>query len=148
MLIAAGLDCFRINCAHDGPEVWGGQASRAEVTGAAMSQRADCVMLDKGPQLVEAVQFLRGILARMDRHQAKKSPKAGTAQIVETRLMSLPACPRPKKPPPSDGSPPHRAAQGLPQSAAQSAGAGPGPRDIWDFGERKTGRVLAHSLKA
>jgi pyruvate kinase len=52
-----------------------GQASRAEVTDAAMSQRAECVMLNKGPHVVEAVTFLRGILTRMDRHQSKKSPR-------------------------------------------------------------------------
>ena len=52
-----------------------GQASRAEVTDAAMSQRAECVMLNKGPHVADAVRFLRGILSRMDRHQAKKSPR-------------------------------------------------------------------------
>jgi pyruvate kinase len=54
-----------------------GQASRAEVTDAAMSQRAECVMLNKGPHVAEAVTFLRDILTRMDRHQAKKSPRLG-----------------------------------------------------------------------
>jgi len=54
-----------------------GQASRAEVTDAAMSQRAECVMLNKGPHVVEAVAFLRGVLGRMDRHQSKKSPRLG-----------------------------------------------------------------------
>ena len=52
-----------------------GQASRAEVTDGAMSQRAECVMLNKGPHVADAVRFLRGILARMDRHQDKKSPR-------------------------------------------------------------------------
>ncbi|MCF1708538.1 pyruvate kinase [Tabrizicola sp. J26] len=52
-----------------------GQASRAEVTDAAMGQRAECVMLNKGPHVVEAVRFLRGILGRMDRHQMKKSAR-------------------------------------------------------------------------
>lgn len=54
-----------------------GQASRAEVTDAAMSQRAECVMLNKGPYVVEAVRFLTGILARMDRHQSKKRARLG-----------------------------------------------------------------------
>jgi pyruvate kinase len=58
-----------------------GQASRAEVTDAAMSQRADCVMLNKGPHVLEAVAFLRGILARMDRHQTKKSPRLGALAV-------------------------------------------------------------------
>jgi len=54
-----------------------GSASRAEVTDAAMSQRAECVMLNKGPHLTEAVAFLDGILRRMDRHQLKKSAQLG-----------------------------------------------------------------------
>ncbi|WP_259444849.1 pyruvate kinase [Neotabrizicola shimadae] len=49
-----------------------GQASRAEITDAAMSQRAECVMLNKGAHQAEAVSFLRDILMRMDRHQDKK----------------------------------------------------------------------------
>lgn len=54
-----------------------GQASRAEMTDAAMSQRAECVMLNKGPHLAEAVSFLRDVLMRMDRHTNKKSPRLG-----------------------------------------------------------------------
>lgn len=49
-----------------------GAPSRAEATDAAMAQRAECVMLNKGPFLLEAVGFLRDVLARMDRHQSKK----------------------------------------------------------------------------
>jgi pyruvate kinase len=49
-----------------------GAPSRAETTDAAMAQRAECVMLNKGPYLPEAVAFLRDVLARMDRHQSKK----------------------------------------------------------------------------
>ncbi|MDT8856053.1 pyruvate kinase [Paracoccaceae bacterium Fryx2] len=58
-----------------------GQASRAEVTDAAMSQRAECVMLNKGPHVVAAVTFLRGILARMDRHHDKKSPRLAPLRV-------------------------------------------------------------------
>jgi pyruvate kinase len=50
-----------------------GSASRAETTDAAMGQRAECVMLNKGPHLAQAVLFLDQILRRMDRHQSKKS---------------------------------------------------------------------------
>lgn len=52
-----------------------GMATRAETTDAAMAQRAECVMLNKGPHLVEAVGFLDDILRRMDRHQSKKSAR-------------------------------------------------------------------------
>ncbi|HKM67694.1 MAG TPA: pyruvate kinase [Candidatus Acidoferrum sp.] len=49
-----------------------GVPSRAEVTDAAMSARAECVMLNKGPHIVESVHFLRGIHERMKFHQEKK----------------------------------------------------------------------------
>jgi pyruvate kinase len=50
-----------------------GRPSRAEVTDAAMSQRAECVMLNKGPHVDEAIVALDGILRRMSRHQRKKT---------------------------------------------------------------------------
>ena len=57
-----------------------GLPSRAETTDAAMSQRADCVMLNKGPFLVEAISFLSDVLRRMDRHQHKKTSRLGPLQ--------------------------------------------------------------------
>ncbi|HET9269679.1 MAG TPA: pyruvate kinase [Vicinamibacterales bacterium] len=51
-----------------------GLPSRAEVTDAAMAHRAECVMLNKGPYIVEAVKALDDILRRMHGHQAKKQP--------------------------------------------------------------------------
>lgn len=50
-----------------------GQATRAEITDAAMSARAECVMLNKGPYVLEAVASLTDILSRMRGHQSKKS---------------------------------------------------------------------------
>ncbi|MGD0882984.1 MAG: pyruvate kinase [Acidimicrobiales bacterium] len=50
-----------------------GQPSRAEVTDAAMAQRAECVMLNKGPHIDEAIVVLDDILRRMSRHQRKKA---------------------------------------------------------------------------
>ena len=55
-----------------------GVASRAEMTDAAMAQGAECVMLNKGPYLAEGVAFLRDVLARMDRHFAKKFVRFGS----------------------------------------------------------------------
>lgn len=49
-----------------------GQASRAEVTDAAMAVRAECVMLNKGPFIAEAITTLDSILVRMQDHQHKK----------------------------------------------------------------------------
>lgn len=49
-----------------------GLPSRAEVTDAAMSGRAECVMLNKGEHIVQTVRFLVDILQRMEAHQHKK----------------------------------------------------------------------------
>ena len=49
-----------------------GQPSRAEVTDAAMAQRAECVMLNKGPFINEAISMLADILGRMKNHTQKK----------------------------------------------------------------------------
>ena len=49
-----------------------GVPSRAEVTDAAMGGRSECVMLNKGPHMVEALRALDNILRRMQAHQAKK----------------------------------------------------------------------------
>lgn len=54
-----------------------GAPTRAETTDAAMSQRAECVMLNKGPHLAKTVAFLDRVLHRMDRHQSKKSALLG-----------------------------------------------------------------------
>jgi len=51
-----------------------GRPSRAEVTDAAMAQRAECVMLNKGPHIDTAISVLDDILRRMSRHQRKKTP--------------------------------------------------------------------------
>jgi pyruvate kinase len=58
-----------------------GVPSRAEITDAAMAHRAECVMLNKGPHVVKAVQVLDDILQRMEAHQTKK-----TAMLRELRL--------------------------------------------------------------
>ena len=52
-----------------------GAPSRAEITDAAMGERAECVMLNKGPHLAQAVHMLDDILRRMEAHQSKKSAR-------------------------------------------------------------------------
>jgi pyruvate kinase len=48
-----------------------GAPSRAEITDAAASQRADCVMLNKGPFILSAIKVLDDILVRMGEVQQK-----------------------------------------------------------------------------
>jgi len=52
-----------------------GIPSRAEMTDAAMAQQAECVMLNKGPFVAEAVTMLDDVLTRMQAHQLKKTPQ-------------------------------------------------------------------------
>jgi pyruvate kinase len=52
-----------------------GRPSRAEMTDAAMAERAECVMLNKGPYIREAVHILDDVLQRMAAHQSKKTPQ-------------------------------------------------------------------------
>jgi len=61
-----------------------GMPSRAEVTDAAMAHRAECVMLNKGPYIVQAVQVLDDILGRMHGHQAKKRSMLRELQLVSS----------------------------------------------------------------
>ena len=51
-----------------------GLPSRAEITDAAMGGRAECVMLNKGPHILDAMRTLDDILRRMQAHQSKKRP--------------------------------------------------------------------------
>ncbi|MFA7399462.1 MAG: pyruvate kinase [Sideroxydans sp.] len=51
-----------------------GLPSRAEVSDAALAIRAECVMLNKGPYILETVRFLCGVLDRMSGHQIKNRP--------------------------------------------------------------------------
>jgi pyruvate kinase len=48
-----------------------GIPSRAEITDAAMGERAECVMLNKGRYILEAARALATILTRMQTHQRK-----------------------------------------------------------------------------
>jgi pyruvate kinase len=48
-----------------------GLPSRSEVTDAAMSVRAECVMLNKGPYIGQAIRFLADVSRRMAHHSQK-----------------------------------------------------------------------------
>jgi len=61
----------------------GGLPSRAEVTDAAMAGRAECVMLNKGPFIREALCFLTDVLGRMGEHQHKKSSRLRKLRVLD-----------------------------------------------------------------
>ena len=66
-----------------------GRPSRAEISDAAMSQRADCVMLNKGPHILAAIRMLDDILRRMQPHQFKKTSRMRKLSISDQPELSL-----------------------------------------------------------
>jgi len=61
-----------------------GRPSRAEISDAAMSQRADCVMLNKGPYILATIRMLDNILRRMQGHQYKKTARLGKLSFADS----------------------------------------------------------------
>ena len=55
-----------------------GNPARAEISDAAMSERAECAMLNKGPYINDAVTVLDSILRRMTDHHYKKNALLGS----------------------------------------------------------------------
>lgn len=66
-----------------------GLPSRAEITDAAMGERAECVMLNKGPHVVLAVRTLDDILQRMRLHQTKKQSMLRPLQLSHPFMSVL-----------------------------------------------------------
>lgn len=50
-----------------------GQPTRGEMTDAVMAGRAECVMLNKGPNVDKTISTLQSLLQRMNDHQSKKT---------------------------------------------------------------------------
>jgi pyruvate kinase len=60
-----------------------GAPSRAEVSDAVMSSRAECVMLNKGPHIVRTVEFLSDIQGRMEEHYDKRMALLRRLSVAE-----------------------------------------------------------------
>lgn len=67
-----------------------GTPSRSEITDAAMGVRAECVMLNKGSYIVEAVRTLDDILQRMQDHQLKKRSMLRKLGVAEEFAGGVP----------------------------------------------------------
>jgi pyruvate kinase len=63
----------------------GGMPSRAEVSDAAMSSRAECVMLNKGPYIRETLRFLTSVLERIEEHHHKKTSRLRKLQVARRK---------------------------------------------------------------
>jgi len=60
-----------------------GAATRAEITDAAMGVRAECVMLNKGAHILEAIGTLDDLLVRMQAHRSKKHDLLRKLNVAE-----------------------------------------------------------------
>lgn len=65
-----------------------GIPTRGEMTDAAMAARAECVMLNKGAAVAEAVNVLDHLMSRMDEHMTKKTP---TLRALKSWTYPVPA---------------------------------------------------------
>lgn len=72
-----------------------GTPNRAEVTDAAMAERAECVMLNKGPHIIPAVTLLDDVLTRMQGHVTKKTPQLRALRSWRHVAAGQDAAPKP-----------------------------------------------------
>lgn len=80
------------------PDIWATQVlenlakkglpSRAEITDAATAQRAECVMLNKGPHILRAIRLLDVILKGTQAYQEKKAPLLPALEVSGTELVA------------------------------------------------------------
>ena len=78
-------EILKICSAAHVPDIWAtqvlenlakkGRPSRAEITDAAMAQRADCIMLNKGPHIISAINMLDEIIRAMQKTTDSRKPK-------------------------------------------------------------------------
>jgi len=83
------------------PAIWGTQVleklakkglpTRAEVTDAAMSSRAECVMLNKGAYVEEAVRFLVDVVPRIRDHVVKKRALLRRLNVADSPGLAVSA---------------------------------------------------------
>lgn len=66
-----------------------GIPTRAEISDAALSAQAECVMLNKGPNIRAAVRLLQGILTRMEGHATKRKSELRALNVARAGLERL-----------------------------------------------------------
>jgi len=60
-----------------------GRPSRAEITDASMSQRAECVMLNKGPHIIRTISLLKEIISKQNEYFTKQAPLLPKIKVSE-----------------------------------------------------------------
>ncbi len=66
-----------------------GVATRAEISDAALSAQAECVMLNKGPNILSAVRTLKEIITKMAAHSSKKKSTLRPLSVATNALKKI-----------------------------------------------------------
>lgn len=66
-----------------------GIPTRAEISDAARGARAECVMLNKGPYINDAIRVLGNVLERMEAHSSKKKDSLRALSIAKKSIKHL-----------------------------------------------------------
>ncbi|SHG03791.1 pyruvate kinase [Arenibacter palladensis] len=66
-----------------------GMATRAEISDATISAQAECVMLNKGPFIVEATKTLKNVLQRMEAHSQKSKKTLRALKVAKMGLKNI-----------------------------------------------------------
>jgi len=66
-----------------------GMATRAEISDATISAQAECVMLNKGPYIVEATKTLKNVLLRMEAHSQKSKNTLRALKVAKKGLTNI-----------------------------------------------------------
>ncbi|MCO6489025.1 MAG: pyruvate kinase [Phaeodactylibacter sp.] len=66
-----------------------GIPTRAEISDAAQGAQAECVMLNKGPYITEAIRTLKDILTRMEAHSFKKKGALRALNVAKNSMAEL-----------------------------------------------------------
>ena len=66
-----------------------GIPTRAEISDAAKAAQAECVMLNKGPYINNAIQVLKNILIRMSGHSFKKKNELRALNVAKSYAKTL-----------------------------------------------------------
>jgi pyruvate kinase len=66
-----------------------GIPTRAEISDVVEGVQAECIMLNKGPYINEAIKTLNDILIRMESHVSKKKSSLRPLQIAENAYKEL-----------------------------------------------------------
>ncbi len=66
-----------------------GMPTRAEISDAALGAQAECVMLNKGPHINEAIKVLKDILIRMEGHSFKKKNELRALNVTKKYIDLL-----------------------------------------------------------